>query len=543
MPVPSRIPIVVLAGQSNANSTSLAVEAYRHVAQNGGMMVHMAVNGSALSEDLGPAGGNWNAGTNGAPIGNNLAALCDQLWSILNPASPAHIPGAYLESVIWVQGEADAYSRGAAADYAANLRALHDLLSARFGAHDLILSGLSDMPHRFGDFSDHHAANWETIQGHQRNLAAALRDVSLVDPDRVAANAQMSADDMFRWDFIHYDETSGFAGLLGRSLAMAALPGTGQTPSAGTRIYAGTTEDDRFSVALDGFRQVMAGPGHDAVVVQSGAISVTLIETAERSSRIIETGAAAPRIIDLVGVEEVTLGWGHDVVQLAGGVRTVNTGSGYDRAMGSAVAETFNMGSGNDQAFGAGGNDTLRGHDGNDRLWGAVGNDVLFGGDGADSLAGGADHDHLRGDADNDTLQGEVGNDRLWGGTGNDSLSGDAGKDRLWGAEGHDRLNGGFGDDILFGGAGNDVLTGGEGDDWLSGDAGADVFVFSSRSGSDRIAGFAAQEDTLRFVGISPDRVVIRDLGADLLIQAGDMQVRLLGVSSAELQLQDIVFV
>ncbi len=73
---PPRIPIVVLAGQSNANSVQLGTEIFRQVVQNGGMMVHAAFNGSALSERLNTGSGNWNAATATTPMGSNLAALC-----------------------------------------------------------------------------------------------------------------------------------------------------------------------------------------------------------------------------------------------------------------------------------------------------------------------------------------------------------------------------------------------------------------------------------------------------------------------------------
>jgi Ca2+-binding RTX toxin-like protein len=479
-----RIPIVVLAGQSNANSTQLVMDAYRHVAQSGGMLVHLAANGSALSDRVVTGGGNWNAGTATTPMGNNLATLFNQLWSILDPASPSHVPGAYLDSMIWVQGEADAFSTVAASQYGANLRAMHDALTARFGAHDLVLSGLSDAPHQNRSFSGSHAANWDLIQAQQQSLAAERTSVHLVNPDQVAARAGLSADDMFRWDYIHYDDSRGFAGLLGRSLATAALPpGPGPASLAGppttVPVFAGTFGDDSFTVTLSGFRQVMAGSGHDKVTVSTQGASVSLIETSAASTRIIETTATGRRIIDLVAVEEVTLGWGHDTVRLAGGVTVVNTGSGYDQATGFALNETFNMGRGNDYAYGARGNDTLRGEDGHDRLWGAEGDDVVSGGNG---------------------------NDTLWGGDG------------------------------------NDVLTGGYGNDLMAGDAGQDIFVFSGRSGADTITGFDADEDVLQFTGIRPGAVTIRDIGDDLLVTAGTTQVRLVGVSEADVHHGDILF-
>jgi Ca2+-binding RTX toxin-like protein len=480
-----RIPIVVLAGQSNANSVQLGVEVFRHVAQNGGMMVHAAYNGSALSERLNTGSGNWNAATASTPMGSNLAALCTQLWSILTPGSPSHVPGAYLESVIWVQGEADAFSATAAAEYGANLRALHATLTGRFGAHDMVLSGLSDAPHDFRSFAGNHAQNWDAIQAQQRAVAAGLGTVHLVNPDQIAANARLSAGDMFRGDFIHYDEATGFAGLLGRSLAQAALH-PGISPQSITTGHvtpppalAGTAGNDSFTVMLSGFGQVMAGPGHDKVTALSGTGSVSLIEVSSASTRIIDQTFGSPRILDLIAVEEVTLGAGHDTVRLGGGIRVVNAGAGNDGVTGFAVAELFRLGRGNDSGFGAAGSDTLWGEDGHDWLWGSDGADMLYGGNGNDTLSGGA------------------------------------------------------GDDLVSGGHGSDVLTG---------DAGADVFVFSGRGGTDRITDFDPAEDLLHFVGGSRSSVRFTQAGDDVLVVAGLTQVLLDDVALQDFSLHHMVF-
>jgi hypothetical protein len=485
MPVqPPRIPIVVLAGQSNANSTQLSVEAYRHVAQNGGMLVHHAVNGSALSARVETDGGHWNAGSTAVPMGNNLAALLYNLRAILDPASPSHVPGAYLESIIWVQGEADAFSRTAAATYAANLQAMHDALSERFGAHDMVISGLSDAPHRFRLFNGDHATHWNTIQAQQHSYAAQEANVVLVNPDQVAAGARISAADMFRSDFIHYDDTTGFSGHLGRRLAEAALP-DGNDPAAARAssalpVFAGTSGADNFAVVLGGFCQVMGGAGYDSVTVSSTNASLTFIETSVTSSRIVEGSGPARRIIDLIGIEKVTLSQGNDSVQLGGGVKVIYSGAGNDRATGFATAEFFDMGTGDDYAFGARGRDTLRGGYGDDRLW------------------GGDDHD---------TLYGSPGNDTLWGGQG------------------------------------NDVLVGGQGNDVLLGESGADRFVFKAGSGHDRITDFDVRTDMLQFIGLQPRDVTIRQSGADLLISSDFGSLRLTGVSAGDLGVHDILFV
>lgn len=147
---------------------------------------------------------------------------------------------------------------------------------------------------------------------------------------------------------------------------------------------------------------------------------------------------------------------------------------------------------GADQITGSAVQDIQMGLGGNDRLSGGRGDDQLMGGDGRDALNGGAGSDMLDGGTGRDVLKGGDGKDTLNGGAGNDVLDGGADRDVVRGGAGTDSLSGGAGRDALQGGAGNDRLTGGEGNDVLTGGGGADVFVFSGRSGRDRITDFGA---------------------------------------------------
>ncbi|MGL6208393.1 MAG: hypothetical protein ACRC14_01015, partial [Paracoccaceae bacterium] len=96
---PNSIPIVVLAGQSNANNGAIIDATFRQIAAGGGLLVHKAVNGSPLASHLDRGGGDWSAGAS-AGDGEHLKGLMTQLDSILNPASSSYVPGAYLASVI-----------------------------------------------------------------------------------------------------------------------------------------------------------------------------------------------------------------------------------------------------------------------------------------------------------------------------------------------------------------------------------------------------------------------------------------------------------
>ncbi|MDB5660029.1 MAG: hypothetical protein JWS10_2644 [Cypionkella sp.] len=151
-------------------------------------------------------------------------------------------------------------------------------------------------------------------------------------------------------------------------------------------------------------------------------------------------------------------------------IENVVTGDGNDRITGNDVVNVV---------YSMRGNDTINSGLGNDKLYGGVGNDLLQGAAGDDQLSGG------RG---NDQVNGGVGNDRLNGGTGLDALYGENGNDQLFGDGSNDNLFGGLGSDRLDGGAERDNLTGGDG---------TDSFVFKNTSGSDFIADFADNIDTL----------------------------------------------
>lgn len=140
----------------------------------------------------------------------------------------------------------------------------------------------------------------------------------------------------------------------------------------------------------------------------------------------------------------------------------------------------------------------------------------INGSDGADVIAPGA----LLALSRADLIQGLGGNDRLGGGAGRDSLMGGTGADSLFGGTEADRL---------AGGAGNDALTGG---------TGADVFAFAVRgNGQDRILDF---QDGIDRIDLSGPRIV-RDAGADTIVQIGTDSVRLVGVDRADIGWADFI--
>lgn len=400
---PDTIPIVVMAGQSNANNGDIIEATFRQVAEAGGLLVHRAVNGSPLSSRLDSGGGDWSAGS-GVGEGEHLAALMKQLDSILNPASASYLPGAYLASVIWVHGGADIYTYNSASNYQANLAALNTSLTNRYGSHELVIAGMADASLQNRNLPENLASNWLKVQTAQENLARADPMITLVDPDQIAQANGIASSQMFVGDYIHYSDKAGFATLLGDALADAALPTASQragavalTAANADRYFTGTSGSDRFTVRDSGIFQVLGNGGFDSVELAERASGVTVSILSGTNHRIVGNSGGPELFVDLIMVESLRLTAGKDQVAMGGTLSEVFTMGGNDRVGGSAAAERIFLGDGHDYAFGFGGNDKIYGERGNDTIWGDTGYDELFGGAGNDRLFGGKGHDTLTG--------------------------------------------------------------------------------------------------------------------------------------------------
>ena len=479
MPASRSIPILVLAGQSNANNSDIIKATFDRAQAVGGLMVHLAVNGSPLSSSLDGGGGDWSAGQT-AGEGELFRALLRQLDGLLNPNSPTYLPGAYLDGMIWLHGGADIFSKAAAQNYGRNLAALDDAMTGHFGAYDLVISGLANASFNNRDMTEGQTSNWLVVQSAQTALAASSATVHLVDPDLVARQAGLSASQMFKSDFIHYSSDYGYSAYLGKALALAALPGlraVNDPPSVAYR--AGTSEDDILTVGASGIVQVWGGKGTDTVSLANRAVGVIVLETGPTNARIIGLEGGPKLFVDLIAVESLRLTAAADDVHLGGGIRSVNTGSGNDKVIGSAAADSIWLGNGSDYASGQGGNDRVFGGFGNDVLWGAEGNDALF------------------------------------GGSGNDRLGGDQGAD------------------TLTGGAGADVFVFGP---QTVAETGADAAT------PDTITDFTNKLDKLALLSLSWSDVSVTARANNTLIEAGHHSILLLNTKSALIDASDFIF-
>jgi Ca2+-binding RTX toxin-like protein len=179
-----------------------------------------------------------------------------------------------------------------------------------------------------------------------------------------------------------------------------------------------------------------------------------------------------------------------------------------DSIVGGLGADSITGGDGNDTLTGDTGVDTLLGGSGNDSLFGAQGDGLLDGGDGTDELSLGAS---FADSGDGQILgieQVVLTAAGLTLNLANQSegfvITGYAsGASTVTGGSGADTITGGSGNDSIAAGAGADTITGGSGVDTLS--LGSDnladsvIFTLTETGGADRISGFVAANDIVRF--------------------------------------------
>lgn len=488
------IPIIVLAGQSNANSAGIGMAVFDQVRAEGGLYVHTAVSGSSLGPSPIPDKGDWNP-YGGDTGGANLKSLIAQVSAMLDPTSPFYVPGAYLDKVVWIQGEADAWVNPLANAYQRNLTALRAAMVDQFGAHQMVISALSDAAIDAVNPTATRRACYTAVQQAQLALAASDPDVYVVDPDTVAAQNGYTPSTMLYSDMVHYNGPTGFATTLGRALMQAGPSGdnpSGDDPSAprsGTspvHYVTGTLLNDRLTIAATGLGQAYGAMGTDRLSL-TGRSDGVRVEAGGMDAVLVTANGGAAVHLDLVSIEQLVLTGGNDRVIMSATLALVDTWRGDDAVTGRALDDVILLGNGRDTAEGGGGNDTILGGFGSDLLRGDAGNDALFGSNGNDLFAGGTGHDRLFGEAGADTLAGGAGNDRLTGGTG------------------------------------------------------ADVFVFGPGDGIDRIADFENGTDLIELHGL-PQNLTITAWAGSTWVRTGDLTLILEGIDHSLITAADFTF-
>lgn len=145
--------------------------------------------------------------------------------------------------------------------------------------------------------------------------------------------------------------------------------------------------DDYYNIADGGF----LGGNIDG---RSGNDTLSYSAVLEGITVNLSTGQASKIIGGITSIENVTGGWGDDLI------------------IGNNQDNILNGGPGNDTIYGGGGNDLIYGGSGNDELYGEDGNDTLDGGDGDDYLDGGNHDDTLITGSGHNTLAGGSGTDK-----------------------------------------------------------------------------------------------------------------------------------
>ena len=260
------------------------------------------------------------------------------------------------------------------------------------------------------------------------------------------------------------------------------------------------------TLAGDGGHDVLFGEaGNDSLngstgndTLRGNAGNDTL--SGENDNDMLYGGSGDDLMVGVNGTDTLYGEAGRDTVSGGAGTDVMYGGDGDDEMWGGSGNDTMWGGNGNDMMGGTEDNDLMYGELGNDTVWGGSQHDTLYGGDGVDTVGGFWGNDLAYGGEGNDFVWGNFGEDTLYGENGNDMIGGAEGRDILFGGDGRDTLIGGDDADQLMGGSGNDLLTGGSGDDWLFGGWGADTFYFFyNHTGSDRIADFNIDIDTIQF--------------------------------------------
>ena len=526
-------PIIVLAGQSNAARAGTRIGVGEVAAQTGALYVPFAVSGTPLAEEMDGGQGDWSA--SGQPgAGEHLATLFHILDTYLDPASPLYIPDAYLAGVVWIQGEADGFDATAVDQYAGNLTELRDAVVARYGAHDWVISALSETAWDTREAPNRVYENYMALRANQFALDA-VAGFTVVDPDQVAIAAGVSSSDMFDPDRVHYTESFGIA--LGNALASKLIVAQGDVS-----LQIGTSAGDYFTITGDVRHEVYGSTGLNSVDFSAIGQAIVLTDNGDRFASVRNLGPQTGFSAELVEVGRVYGTNYDDVFRLGDYLRDIRAGGGNDTLFAGSISINVQMGDGDDRIYASAFNDNLIGQDGRDLIYGYDGDDRLFGGN---------DNDRLYGGGGNDLIEGGNGNDQIFGGVGDDAMAGGGGSDRYEvdslgdtvaerGGEGTDtvvssvsftlgdhveRLNlvDGAGDltgtgnglsNVIFGNDGANVLTGLAGSDRLYGEEGADMIY--GGQGNDRLYGGSGAD--LLDGGLGNDTYYVDDTG-DLVIE------------------------
>lgn len=397
-------PIIVLAGQSNANRLEIQRSVATYASDNGAIFINYGVGGTPLSASLDNGAGDWSGST--APGAGELRMELEaRIDAIMNPESEFYISDAYVAGVVWVQGEGDQKSIETASAYSDNLVELRDYFVNKYGEHEWIVSALSSDALTYRNGSASSAELWMTVRSGQ--LALASQDgFTIIDPDAVAQAAGVSVMDMFDDDYVHY--ALGFQPVLANALvnSLDVVPGD-------INLLVGTTDQDRIYVPGGMFTQVYGAAGSDIADFSRLTHGINVDASSGMFVDVSQRHGDKAFSATLVEVEQVQGTDFRDYMVAGGSTIRLLAEGGDDVVIGSEVRDVIFLGDGNDRGFGNGGSDFMKGGAGDDLLKGGDGDDTLYGEDGEDNIQGGDGDDFIFGGRGDDRINPQDGADTI----------------------------------------------------------------------------------------------------------------------------------
>lgn len=467
------IPVVVLAGQSNASYGGVDNRLYELLTQQGSTafeFVKVAVGGTSLFANSAP---DWEPGS-----GELYARLVSDVQAAIQRVIAAgDTPEVH---TLWIQGEQD--TGRPTSDYAAQLTNFIDDYRGAIGQPQ-------------SDFAVTLLSYTSTTRTAQAEVAGALPGVRSIE---TWGYARIGA---------HYDKP-GREGIAERFFE-----------ASGIHVPQGVAYAD-------------VHPG--AVVTQwSTMTNVTGAPFLDTSWA--QQGVKAAHVTTYSGDDSITGGPGNDTIATGDNADRVEGGAGDDSVNAGQHNDSVSGGAGDDRLLGDLGHDTLDGGDGRDYIRGGDHNDILYGGADFDDLQGNQGDDTVDGGQGDDWVLGGQGKDQLFGQDGRDILNGNLGNDVAEGGAGADTLRGGQGDDVVRGGDGDDWISGDLGSDTLAGGAGADTFSSFGGAKLDQILDFNPAEGD-RLLLTEGAHFSVSQRGGDTVVEVdGDASVVLTGWTASAL--------
>jgi Ca2+-binding RTX toxin-like protein len=342
-PQPSTVPIVVLAGQTNAEFTAIddALIAGLSAKGNAFEFVKLADQNSSLFKN---AGRDWSATSSGDLLDQLVAATLQAIGKVEAAGGTPEV------SLLWVQGEADRYA--SQASYAAALEGFIGAFRAGIGMPDAEIS-ISLLPTASGARSAQiqvagSMANVETIETQGLSTTNGL--------NYSASSAQTIASRFLTQIDPHVSTVAGYD----------ALYDDVKIVTYADRIEVTGPNYADFTFTYSSTLPYVVHSGYGIDVIRTGIGNDT-----------VYSGGGPDQILTGDGNDTIYSGDGNDYVFGGRGNDAIYSGDDIDTVYGGEGNDLLDLGAWGDYGYGDAGNDTLIGGSGGDFLWGGAGADTF----------------------------------------------------------------------------------------------------------------------------------------------------------------------